>query len=179
MLTTISPYMPLTLSILLPIVAWLFGDWRNWKKYYPTILFLSVASLIVFLLTHNYPLWKFHSSFLFPNRTLQELRLALFILPSICLLFLTFYKYKSRIIQLFFYITFWVVLLSVIETLLVKASILTYHNGWNIWWTVLFWYVSLPVIRLHHTNPFWAWLSVLVLTILSIVYFEIPISKLA
>jgi len=176
MLNAIRTYMPLIFSTLFLTAAWRFGDWRNLRKYYPSILFLTLVSLVVFHLTDNYPLWKFHSSFLFPNRTIQELRLDFFVLPSICLLFLTFYRYK-RIIQQFFYITFWVVLLSILEALLVKASIITYHNGWNIWWSVVFWFVTLPVIRLHHTRPIWAWLAALVLTILSIIYFEVPIGK--
>ncbi|SDN40747.1 hypothetical protein SAMN04487897_102812 [Paenibacillus sp. yr247] len=34
----IGPYMPLVLTFVCLITAWRFGDWRNWKKYYPTIL---------------------------------------------------------------------------------------------------------------------------------------------
>lgn len=177
MLSAIGPYMPLIFTSLWLIAIWRFGDWRNLKKYYPSILFLTVVSLTVFHLTHNYPLWKFHSSFFLPNRTIQELRLDFFILPSICFLFLTFYRYTS-IIQQFLYITFWIVLLSILEVPLVNAKIITYHNGWNIWWSVVLWFISLPVLRLHYSRPFWAWLAALLLTILSIVYFEIPIREL-
>lgn len=177
MLSVIRPYMPLIITSLWLIALWRCGNWKNLKNYYPSILFLTVVSLTVFLLTYNYPLWKFHSTFLFPNRTIQELRIDFLILPSVCFLFLTFYRYTS-IIQQFIYISFWAVLLSALEIPLVKANIITYHNGWNIWWTVVLWFISLPVIRLHYSRPFWAWLATLLLTVLSIVYFEIPVGKL-
>ncbi|WP_426452808.1 CBO0543 family protein [Paenibacillus sp. S-38] len=178
MLTIVRPYMPLILSIVWLIAAWRFGDWRNWRKYYPSTLFTVVVSLVIFTLQHNHPLWKFHGAFLFPNRTLHEHRINFSVLPPICLLFLTFYRYRSGFIQQFLYITFWVVILSLTEAFVGFAKFLTYHNGWSIWWSVAFWYLALSVIRLHYSKPLLASLVSLGLIIFGLVYFKIPISKL-
>jgi len=46
------------LFFLLALVFW--GDWKNWQKYYPTILFLIIGDLLYNLMFYSYPMWSFH-----------------------------------------------------------------------------------------------------------------------
>jgi len=51
--------------LLLPMIwilsAYKWSDWRNWKKYYPTILFFILSDLIYNFIAYNYPLWELTS----------------------------------------------------------------------------------------------------------------------
>ena len=42
------------------ILAWRFGDWRNWKNYQSTILYLITSDLLYNFLCYNYPLVHKH-----------------------------------------------------------------------------------------------------------------------
>ncbi|WP_223192893.1 hypothetical protein [Paenibacillus sedimenti] len=46
-----------TYSILWILAAFKFAD-RNWKPYYPTILYASLGNSLYELLCYNYPLWQ-------------------------------------------------------------------------------------------------------------------------
>ncbi|MFC4767928.1 hypothetical protein [Effusibacillus consociatus] len=69
----IGEYMVLVLTALLLLAVWRFGDWRNWRKYYPTILFIISVNLFGTILTYNYSLWYFHKALFIPNHTLGDL----------------------------------------------------------------------------------------------------------
>jgi len=45
-----------------------WGDWRNWQRYYPTILFFIVGDFLYNFLLYNKTMWLFHDVIL-PNHT--------------------------------------------------------------------------------------------------------------
>ncbi|MGV3463745.1 MAG: hypothetical protein ACO1OT_00445, partial [Heyndrickxia sp.] len=45
------------LSISWILVAMKYGD-RNWRKYYPSMLFSSLGNALYEILCYKYPLWK-------------------------------------------------------------------------------------------------------------------------
>ena len=47
MVDIIAWYTPGLSTVLLLVLTWQFGDWRNWRKYYPTILFIVLVKLVV------------------------------------------------------------------------------------------------------------------------------------
>ncbi|WP_223292278.1 hypothetical protein [Salipaludibacillus neizhouensis] len=67
MLQTISWYIPFFFTASLLILTGCFGDWGNWRKYYPTILFIVLVCLFAYALTYDQPLWLYHGIFLSPN----------------------------------------------------------------------------------------------------------------
>ena len=41
-------------------MLWKRGDWRNWKKYYSTILFFILGDFIyLYLLSDHFPMWRY------------------------------------------------------------------------------------------------------------------------
>jgi hypothetical protein len=44
-------------SFLWILATWKWGDWRNWKKYQSTILYMIVFSLLFDVLTYNHSLF--------------------------------------------------------------------------------------------------------------------------
>ena len=177
MLNTIAWYIPLLLTLSLLIVTWRFGDWRGWRKFYSTILFVNIVSLFAYVLTYEYPLWFYHESFMLSNRMMHEFRLIFFLFPAIIILFFTFYPHTSRRPLQLAYILLWGILWSILEILYMTSEILTYHNGWKFWWSVVVWIIMFSVITIHQRKPMWAWLICVSFSVFVINYFNIPFGK--
>ncbi|UCZ54927.1 hypothetical protein LGQ02_09350 [Bacillus shivajii] len=174
MLDIIAWYTPVVLTLTLLLLTWRLGNYKNWKTHYSTILFIIAVSFFACVLTHDYPLWVYHETFLVSTRTMHELRLALVLLPTITLLYLTNYPYKSKLLRQLTYTGIWAAVWSMVEVGYVLLGIITFHNGWNIWWSVLVWLIMFLVMTIHHRKPPWAWFICVIFSVIVIIYFNIP-----
>jgi len=52
------------LIIMSIFLCWKYGDWKNWKLYYPTILYLIIGDLACNILTARMPLWSYNINWL-------------------------------------------------------------------------------------------------------------------
>lgn len=41
------------------LACWKWGNWRNWKEYYPTILYFIIGDLSYKVLFYNKTLWEY------------------------------------------------------------------------------------------------------------------------
>jgi hypothetical protein len=73
-------------ALLAILCALIWGDLKNWRLYYPTILFCVLGDAIHLLITYNFTLWKYESR-LFPS-ILTNLLVTMTVFPSFCLIFL-------------------------------------------------------------------------------------------
>jgi hypothetical protein len=178
MLHTIISYLRLVFPFILLIGVWRFGDWKNWKKYYPTILFIICVDFFISILTYEYPLWTFQRSLLIPNHTITDFFITFTSFTQMVLIYLSRYPYKSRWYWQLVYVVLWVIFFSLIEIIFKFAKLITYDHGWNIGWSILIWLFIFSGLRLHHTKPLWAWLLCFSCTAFLIIYFHIPITKL-
>ncbi len=174
----IGSYMTLVVAFLTIFAAWRFGNWRDWRKYYPTILFTVIVNFLITILTYNHSLWHFEKTLFIPNHVLADIFMKFLNYPAIVLLYLSRYPYNSRLPRQLTYLISWVVVFSLIEWMFVCTKITTYHNGWNIWWSIVVWVFMFIGFRIHHTRPLWAWLLCFVGTAFLIFYFHLPITKL-
>lgn len=174
----IASYLPIVIALLCLIAAWLFGDWRNWRTYYPTILFAICVDFFISLLIYNYPLWQFHQSAVTPNHTIADFFIAFTNLPCIVLVYLSKYPFKSHLWKQVVYAAVWPAIFTGIESLFLLIKMLTYHNNWNFWWSIAVWVFMFIGLRLHFTKPLWAWLLCFAGAVFLILYFHIPISKM-
>lgn len=175
MLDTIAWYTPILITASVLIVGWLFSDWINWRKYYPTILFIIMINLVSYVLTYDYPLWLYHESLFCPNRMINEIRLNFLFFPPLILFYLTFHPYSSSMLRQLTFIIVLVVFSTLIESLYVFLDIISYHNGWNIWWTAILWLIMFHVMAIHYKKPMWAWLICMIFATFVILYFNIPL----
>lgn len=67
--TIIGDYMRIIFGIVFILAAWKWSDWKNWKAYYPTYLFLTALSFISDFIMYNHSLWFYCPSPNFPNHT--------------------------------------------------------------------------------------------------------------
>jgi hypothetical protein len=67
------------------LVAWLWGDWRNWKKYQSTILYIITCDLLYNFLTYLRPLWEYEPTNIYPNHTIRSIITMFVAYPSVIL----------------------------------------------------------------------------------------------
>jgi len=147
--------MILLLAFLFVLVCFKWGDWRNWKTYYATILFLIAGDFIYYFVAGVKPLWQYTAK-LFPG-AIATLIISLIIYPCTVLIFLPFYPI-SGVIKKFRYITAWVCLYAFLEYLALKYNYMQHFNGWHFSYSVLFDYTLFPLLLIHQKKPPVAWL---------------------
>jgi uncharacterized membrane protein YoaK (UPF0700 family) len=122
-------------SLIFGLIALKYGDWRNWQKYYSTILFFMMGNYIYCLFACHYALWSYESPLL--GKTLSQLFVTLSLYPATTLLYLPFFP-KKKLIKQIFYIFLWVLIYSTIEKVSYLIGFFSYAHGWSFGWSVLF-----------------------------------------
>ncbi|HEY8910452.1 MAG TPA: CBO0543 family protein [Desulfosporosinus sp.] len=142
--------MILLLAGLFILACYKWGDWRNWKTYYPTILLLIAGDFIYYYVSSAKPVLQYTAK-LVPG-TFATLIIALIVYPCTVLIFFPLYP-KSGAIKKACYITFWVCLYAFLEYLALKYNYMQHFNGWNFLYSVLFDYALFPLLLVHQKKP--------------------------
>lgn len=155
------------------VVCWKWGDWRHWEKYYPTILYLMIGDSVSDLLLFDHGLWAY-GTFVEKYPAL-DICIMVLLYPSTVILFFTFYP-KVKIKQVG-YILLWVGIYTAMEFIAGKTKGFCYHNGWNIWYSLLFNMFMFPLLRLHFKKPLLVWPLSAALCFLLLWWFRIPLAR--
>lgn len=146
--------MHFALAIWLLVAVWLWADWKNWERYYSTLLYMAcMGVLYLFFAEQFFYLWKFQPDFLLNQPGVASLH-TFWINPMIAFLFLSHYPTDHRR-KLIHYLK-WFIIFILIEWLAHQYGRITYQNGWNLGWSVFFDLIMLPMLRLHYTHKLWA-----------------------
>lgn len=166
--------MHIILGIISLFAGYKWGDWRNWRLYYSTILFMILMDLIYNFLTYKYSMWEFETSFdkmLLPNHTTVSFLVEFIYFSSTVLIYLRYYPTKKS--KQPFYIAFWIAFYSSIEYIsFVTWKGISYHNGWNIWWSIIINSLAFPILKLHYKQPLWAWFCSIIIITFFWIYFN-------
>lgn len=166
--------MKLLLPLIWILLAYKWSDWRNWKSYYPTILFFIVGDVIYYFVAYNHPLWETTSTML--GVTFTALLMCVTVWPSSTLLYLTHFPLVGKLKKTL-YILIWVVIFTLVELVCSWFGNFKYSNGWNIWWSILFDIVLFPLLKIHHEKPPIAWALAFILGT-TVIYYFIPLSSI-
>lgn len=149
--------------------AYLFVDWKNWRDYYPTVMFFIVCNLFYNFIFYNHTLWKYKAvTVSWLNHTLIEISFTLFVIPIVIMIYLRFYPKKKKP---FIYVAAWVAYFSALEFIFFKKGLFIYENGWNIFWSTIFNLIMFTVLRIHYKNPIAAFaVSIPLITILLFIF---------
>ncbi|MGG1679110.1 CBO0543 family protein [Neobacillus sp. NRS-1170] len=157
-------------SILWIIAAIKLGDWRNWKLYYPTMLFASVGNMLYEIVCSEYPMWAMEKNGL-PNHTIPILLLCIIGMPLSTFVYLSNFPNTLSNGRKFFYLTLFVFIFVVLEYISVQLGSITYHNGWNLLWSILFNFVMFSILIIHYRKPIKAlFLSSIFVVMLAIIF---------
>ncbi len=164
------------LSISWIIVAIKYGD-RNWKKYYPSMLFAALANALYEVLCYQYQLWQMEPNGL-GYSMIPMLLLILVGMPLSTWVYLSKYPTKSSVFKRGMYVLFFIVVFIFLEYISVKLGAITYHNGWNLGWSLLFVIIMFIVIRIHFTKPVLALIISIPFALLLCMIFEVTLDKM-
>lgn len=137
------------------VICWKWGNWKNWKEYYPTMLYFTTGNLIYDVLTQMKPLWNFGE--IVKHYPVFEVLMMLCLYPSTTILYFTFYPSSASFKKQALYILLWVSIYTVVELLSHITGGFSYENGWNICYSILFNLLMFPLLRLHFKKPLLTW----------------------
>ncbi|MGM7720878.1 CBO0543 family protein [Metabacillus sp. Hm71] len=142
--------MHLLFVILVLYLSFKKGDWKNWETYYPTMLYISLASFLYEYISHsNFHLWELKEMHILNPMNVHFVH-NLIINPLIAFVFLSLYPNKPK--KQIIYFLKWVVSFLVFEWIAEKYGLLFYDNGWSFGWSAIFVITMFPMVRLHHVN---------------------------
>lgn len=154
--------------------CWKWGDWRNWRRYYPTILYFIIGDLTAYILLYNKPLWIYEG---WPyNHFFPDLYCAVLVYPWMIILFLSHYpdKLKKQIP----YILLWAVMFTAFECALNLLNLFSYENKWCIAYSAIFDLLMFPLLRLHFTRPLFVWPISMALAFAVLFVFQVPLGSI-
>ncbi|WP_408010224.1 CBO0543 family protein [Pseudalkalibacillus sp. A8] len=153
--------MQIVYPIIFFIISLRWGKWKNWQKYYPTILFMVVGNLFYLYLFKEYPMWRFEHTFeekLLPTRMSINVLKVFTSFPILTLIFLSHYPEDRNVKKKVSYIIFWSILFGVIEYVSKLFGMISYHHTWNMWWSLFFDSVMFSILAVHYKRPIIAWI---------------------
>lgn len=155
-------------------LAYFFGDWKRWKSYHTTMLYVALMNLTYEFLAYNHPLWEYRPGRI-PNHTFTTLLTIFVVLPAITLIYLS--HYPEKLIWKLLYVTCWVLGSTLIEYSLSNRFI-EYSNGWGIEWSFVLYCLMYFMLRLHNKRPISAYLLSFIFVIFFLSYFKIPFNSM-
>ena len=163
----------ITLVLLYAAACYKWGAWRNWREYYPTILYVIIGDLIYNFVFHDHTLWLYDGLF---NHTTMDIIAVFFMFPPIIILYLTHWP-KSWIKQAT-YVLIWASANTLFEYLSFLLNLFTYDHGWSISWSFVLLVGAFVMIRLHYRKPLLAWPISLMLGLTTALVFGLPFDGL-
>ncbi|MFD1039707.1 CBO0543 family protein [Virgibacillus byunsanensis] len=159
-------------AIISIIAVFIFGNWRNWKKYHATLIFFALGNLAYNFLTANYFLWRLDADFL-SNHTMTEMSYTFIVFPATGLLFLD--NYPEEVMKQIGHTLQWIFIYAVWEFVFNVTGDIEYQYGWTYWWSVAVLFVMFPILKLHVEHPLIAYVLFGVVAIVLIWWFEVPV----
>lgn len=153
--------------------CWKWGDWRNWRLYYPTILYACIGNLVYDVLTYNRALWAFGSTVY--HYPFLDLAIMALLYPSTVILFLTHFPGQTG--RKILYVALWTFLYTLIEAAAWLTKGFIYFNGWNTLYSLGFNAVMFPLFRLHFKRPLLAWPISAAMAFCVVWWFRIPLLR--
>jgi hypothetical protein len=170
--------MHIVYNLLYFLAAWRWGDWRNWQKYYPTILFLILCDLLHNFLVYNQALWIYHETLLpqlLPNHTTISLLYMLVMYPATILIYLKYFFKTDKWTKRVFHYVLWVSIYTITEYTNIHVGLFFHHNGWVMWHSILFIMMMFILFPIHYKKPLLAWGISLPIILLIVLTFDLSL----
>ena len=167
----------IVVTILFLLAAWRYGDWRNWEKYYSTMLYMIVNAVLFNVITYEYPTWEWDDfSGVFPNHTLLDMWIIFTQFPAVVLLYLT--NFPNTLTGKILRLLLWVGIFVGLEFLVLKFDYIVYYNEWSFIWSIVFNFVTFFMIQLHYRKPLLTWVLSFLFILLLCFLFKVPLTKM-
>jgi hypothetical protein len=163
----------IALCIIYAAACFKWGAWRQWREFYPTILYVIIGDMAYNFVFHDYSLWIYDGIF---SHTTSDVLAAFALFPSIVILFLTHWP-KKRLWQVL-YVLVWAGVNTILEYISVAFGVFRYEHGWGCWWSLGLLVIAFIMMRLHYKKPLLAWPISAALGLATALAFGLPIGSL-
>jgi hypothetical protein len=145
----VSSIFQVIISLICIIASVKKGDWGNFDRYYPTLLYLGIGNLSYEFIAHtNFHLWEITGNGKLSEVAVDFFYLFFIVIPAI---FVYLSDYPSTRRERIFHILKWITIFTVTEWVGgTYFDAIAHHNRWNIWWSLLFNFIMFPMLRLHY-----------------------------
>ena len=170
--------MHLVLNAIFLVMGLKWGDWKNWRKYHATILFLWFGDLLYNVICYQYIMWQYKESIFAETFLTNHVIITLLIMfvsyPATVLIYLG--RFPQKKLKAVLWILFWVAIFSIIEFINLQfLDLITHHNGWSMTWSVIFNVMMFPMLWLHYKKPGTALLLSIPIVVFLLWYFRVPV----
>ena len=170
--------MHLVLNAIFLVMGLKWGDWKNWRKYHATILFLWFGDLLYNVLCYQYIMWQYKESIFAETFLTNHVIISLIIMfisyPATVFIYLG--RFPKQKVKAVLWILLWVVLYSSIEFINLRfLNLITHHNGWSMTWSVIFNAMMFPMLWLYYKKPGTTLLLSIPTVAFLLWYFHVPI----
>jgi len=166
--------MHFTIAFITVIAVWKWGDWRNWRRYHATMLYIALGNAMYNFICAGHLLWELYPD-MAPDHLGTELVYTLVTFPGCALLFLSRYPDQAGARRRIIHILMWIVIFGGVELIYSLTDRIRYAHGWNLAWSLLFDCVMFPMLLLHHRRPLAAYLLSVQIAAALIWHFDVPI----
>lgn len=173
--------MNIILLTLYAFIGWKYGNWKEFKSFYPTLLFLIIGDLLYQFLLYDHTMWKFHAvgrieEQLNFNHTIIALSKMAIQYPVTIAVFLGRLSYNKK--QQILSILLWSGIYILTGWTAHVSGVLRYYNGWSFGWDVLFNLMMFTMLFIHHKKPLLAWILTVPIVLGLWWIFEVPYAVL-
>lgn len=163
--------------VIVLLITYKWGDWKNWKQYYATILFFILGNFIYLAIFHEPELilWQIESDYI--HCPFVDFYLTFCLIPCTILLFFSYYPMHRNILRQITYMLLWSFLYTGVELVSININLISHHNGWSIFHSFIHNCYQFPLLKLHQEKPLIAWLFSFILLGLFIYVFNVPFFK--
>lgn len=147
-------------------------SYKNCSDHYPTILFVSLVSVIYPLICRGYMVWHFPNSGFFTDKVNLLFQGAI-LFPSTTVLFLRYLPHKVWTRTLYFLGFFGIY--AIMEWLMVLRKEILYEHGWNFGWSMFIDFCLFTLLWIHSRSWKVAMSISLCILIFLVVWFRVPI----
>lgn len=153
----------------------IWGDWKHWRNYLPTIQYFIIGDLLYNLLSWNHLEWYYPTPpNLFPNHLFNNLFIMFTLYPSSMLIFLYHLPINNLFREIRYYLI-WVILWLTYELIMVSRGLCVYDYGWTYGWSIFFACIMVPMLALHHRRPLIAYLFSIPIIFFFLIWFHVPV----
>ncbi|TLS51437.1 hypothetical protein FE782_15105 [Paenibacillus antri] len=164
--------MHVIVAVWVTFASMLWGNWANWRKYLPTILYMPLCNLLYFYLTSDHRLWKLVPDVLLSQKGVDLLYLFIVYPPTVVLFLSNYPNERQRQIV---HLLKWVFLYAGVEWIGHQTGRIVYDNGWNFGWSVFFLLFMFPMLYLHHKKPILAYGLSVLWVVFYVIVFQVPL----
>jgi hypothetical protein len=163
----------ITIGLAVLVASFKWANWKEWEKYYPTILYIIASNLLYkFFALSKFHIWKLSSQDFFFNSHMEiYLWHTLFVNTLLTFIYLSNFP-EDELKRKVLYIVKWTALFIFIEIVLLKMNHIHHYNGWNLVWTTLFDLVMFSMLRLHYKKPLWTIVLSIPVTLFYLIVFD-------